>query len=94
MIVNCSVNSEEWEMRHDREFEIGNLNLALDYINNSISLDSLNHKTFFKRGLVYKELKEDARAILDFEKAVALNEKDFGSLTIFAKAEKKLKFLF
>lgn len=68
LIVNCSVNSEEWEMRHDREFEIGNLNLALDYINNSISLDSLNHRTFFKRGLVYKELKEDARAILDFEK--------------------------
>lgn len=79
ILFGCFSESEKWEMQHDEEFEVGNLDDALVFINKAISFDSLNNRIFFKRGLVYKEQKKIQAAIADFEKATLLNPNDFYS---------------
>ena len=51
----------------------GKLDLALEVLQNSLKLNSSGMGTYFNLGLVYKDLKENKKALDSFNKSIQVN---------------------
>jgi len=75
----------KWMNKGVAELKKGNPNEALVYLNKSIANKDNYYLSYYNRAVVKDRLNDTAGLILDLNKAISLNPKDYGSLTFMTQ---------
>ena len=73
----CSQSSEAFLQKAKELMQAQQYEQALDFANKAIEKDESNAELFNLRGVIYFELKKYPNALLDYERAISLNTKDY-----------------
>ena len=71
--IVTATTAEEWNEQGCRFFESGDCENAIECFDHAIGLDSQFTDAYLNRGLAFRYLEHDERAIEDFEKVIELN---------------------
>ena len=82
ILIACTGSSEAFIEKAKEQMMKGKAQEALPFLNKAIDKDPTNPKAFNMRGAAYFELKDYVNALLDYEKVMKLDPKDYRHTSI------------